>query len=179
MKKRVKSSHLLRGIIYFVIVIVVAYFAYSIYTYYRTGVSGIVVCNPDGECIATGNDIHAYLDVEICGIKTYFPLEAGSVEGQHTHKERNKLHWHSKLSIDEKTGEILDKEAMKIGNFFDSIDYRFTKSCIGDYCNGDRCAGGEEGKLRMWVNGKETKAMREYSWKDDDEIKIVFGGENG
>lgn len=115
---------------------------------------------------------------------------------------RQGLHWHPKLSIyikgekkeledgigigavhlpihthteDYKEGVIhmemqgvVTKEDTKLQKFFQTWGKQFNSDCIFDKCNG------EEGTVKMFVNGVEDKEFENYLMKDGDNIEIRF-----
>jgi hypothetical protein len=102
-------------------------------------------------------------------------LEKGDLSKQHTHKERNLIHWHDKLPYDRSTSTVLDWNPLKLGVFFEQMEMRFNSTCIGDRCNGDKCPSGNVGTLKMTVNGVDNAEFDQYVWKDQDKISIRFG----
>lgn len=115
---------------------------------------------------------------------------------------RNGLHWHPKLTItikekkqeipanigigavhqkihthdqDAKDGVIhmemqgiVSRDDTKLGNFFRIWRKEFTKTTIFDKTNGP------EGKVKMFVNGKENTEFENYLMKDNDNIEIMY-----
>lgn len=115
---------------------------------------------------------------------------------------QNGLHWHPKLTIfikgkkqeipanigigavhqpihthdqDAKNGilhmeiqGVVVKEDTKLGNFFRTWGKKFNSSQIFDKKNGD------EGKVKMMVNGKENKEFENYKMHDGDNIEIRY-----
>ena len=94
---------------------------------------------------------------------------------QHTHKERNKLHFHATLKTDDSGTKILDPEKLFVGQLFDVLKIPFTEKCFATYCSGDVCPDGKKGELRMFVNGASTSDYQKYVWKDGDKIQLEFG----
>lgn len=150
---------------------------YSVWAYYGAGgEKGFVVCGEDGCELAV--HIHSELEMEICGEPYHLPLENGDLDRQHTHKERDLLHYHSLIMTDESGTEILEPEKLRVGELFDHLDIPFTSECFAGKCNGDLC-GDEPGELTMHVNGQKNEAYGEYSWRDGDVIEIHFGDVHG
>ncbi len=146
-----------------VILAIVALLSYSVYFYYVSDAeSGIISCNDEGECNIAMH-IHADLNVEVCGEKIKFPLEKGDLSGQHTHKERNLMHFHGITSIDSKTNELLSPEDFTIKEFLNQMEFEFPEDC-----------NGEQAELQVFVNNMEREELLEYPWKDDDKVKIIF-----
>ncbi len=159
---------------YAVVVIILGYIAYSVYYYLSTAekVEEFEVCYAD-KCIKTFH-IHADISIELCGKKVSLPLEHGPLEGPHTHKERNKLHFHERLPYDPATGRIMETKPLQLGTFMNEFDIRFNDNCIGEYCNGMECLPGSPGNVRMFVNEQPNTEFNQYVWKDGDKIKITF-----
>ncbi len=146
--------------------------AYSVATFYQTGGErGFIVCSTAGCELAV--HYHSQLEINVCGKPVHLPLEAGDLNRQHTHKERDRLHYHSLIRADEKSN-ILEPEKLRLGELFDTVGIKFTKECFDKYCNGDKCPDGKQGRLLMLVNGLPNEHLQEYNWKDGDKIKIEF-----
>jgi len=102
-------------------------------------------------------------------------LEAGDLNKVHTHKEIDRLHYHSLIKMDEKGQKILEPWKLNVGILFEELGITFNSECFGNYCNGDNCPDGTPGTLRMTVNGVPNNQFNEYPYKDGDEIHITFG----
>ena len=147
---------------------------YSVsYFYEAGGEKGFVVCGPDGCDLALHS--HSQLKMNICGEAYHLPLEAGDLNAQHTHKERDRLHYHALIKTDESGTDIKEPWKLSAGDLFEQLGLRYTKDCFIDFCNGDKCPGGTVGSLRMTVNGVENSEFNDYVWKDGDVILISFG----
>ena len=59
-------------------------------------------------------------------------------------------------------------ETLTLGYFFNVWEKNFNNSCIFEYCNG------ENGHLKMAVNGKENFEFDRYMMHDKDEIFIEY-----
>ncbi len=179
MKKRPTAVRkVLYGIITVIVLFIIGYMIYSVVVFRESEAEeeGIVVCDPTGQsCLIAPGDLHAEIDAVVCGDSIKFPLEKGDLSKQHTHKERNLIHWHDKLPYDKTTETILDWSPLKMSGFFEQMEMRFTSDCIGSYCNGDKCPDGTVGMMKMTVNGVDNSEFENYIWKDDDEIEIRFG----
>lgn len=153
--------------------IIIAAIGYSVNIYYQSGgEKGFVICDEKGCDLAL--HWHTELDIDICGEKFNLPLESGLLDKQHTHKERNKLHYHALIKTDTTGAEILEPEKLRLGELFDYLKIRFNGSCFGDYCNMDKCKDGKEGRLSMTVNNAANDKHVDYVWKDGDGISIKF-----
>jgi len=168
------GSALLRFLGFIAVLGFTVFLVYSVYTY-RSSVEQIEefeVCYED-RCIKTFH-IHADIAVHICGEKTLFPLEHGPLEGPHTHKERNYIHFHERLPYDPVTHRLLNDAPLKVGAFLTEMDLPFSSRCIGKYCNDDLCSDEKAGIVRMMVNGAPQLEFDQYAWKDGDDIVITF-----
>ena len=146
-----------------VILAIVTFLSYSVYFYYASDAeSGIISCNDKGECNIAMH-IHADINVEVCGKKISFQLEKGDLSGQHTHKERNLMHFHDVTSVDPKTNELLRPEDFMIKEFLNQMEFEFPEDC-----------NGEPAELQVFVNNMEREEFLEYPWKDDDKVKVIF-----
>ncbi len=159
---------------YILALIILGYVGYSVY-YYLSNVEEIEefnVCYED-KCIRSYH-IHADIHIDLCGERVLLPLEHGPLEGPHTHKERNYIHFHERLPYDPTTGQILDTLPLELGTFMNEMDIMFNDRCISKYCNGNPCPDGKPGTVRMFVNGQPNTEFDQYIWKDKDEIQITF-----
>ncbi len=144
---------------------------YSVaYFYQAGGERGYVVCD-DGACEIAVH-WHAELELSTCGERYLLPKEAGSLDEQHTHKEPNRLHFHSLTKATE-DGELLEPERLTAGGLFKQLNMPFNSECFKDKCNGDLC-NGQPGKVTMSVNGVPNTEFENYVWKDGDVIRIAF-----
>lgn len=119
----------------------------------------------DDDNVISRNGIHWHprLSIKIKGEEVEMPanLGLGAVHNPiHTHENDGVLHL-------EFSGLVL-KDHVKLGEFFKVWGKEYNRNCIFDYC------AGEDGKLRMLVNGKESTAYGNYSMKDGDVIEILF-----
>lgn len=177
MEKRAKSAKkFLYALIAVAAIAAIGYMIYSVQLYKESGAEeeGLVACDANGENCIIASHGHAEIEVNICGEDVNFPLEKGDLSKQHTHKERNLIHWHDRLPYDKKTGTVTDWSAFKLGGFFEQMEMRFNSTCVGNYCNSDRCPSGDAGQLKMWINDKENMEFDQYIWKDGDNILIIF-----
>ncbi len=81
-------------------------------------------------------------------------FEEGELEGQHTHSEPNKLHWHGLIPVDPKTKEVTDWSALEVQKIV--TDFKLSRGRTPKFI----------------VNGKEVPST--YIWKDGDVIEIRY-----
>ena len=102
------------------------------------------------------------LNIEIKGIPQIIPTNIG-ISGAHypihTHDSTGTLHYENQQPT---------FENMRLGYFFKIWGKKFSSICIFDYCNGN------DGSIKMFVNGKENLDFENYIPKDKDEIRIGF-----
>ena len=79
----------------------------------------------------------------------------------HTHDGTGELHWEV-MQGPTKRGYL------RLGNFFEIWGKPFNQNQILDYING------EQGKVKMTVNGKENTEFENYHIQDKDQIEIRF-----
>jgi len=150
------------AIIFLVIAAVVGFF--WIARYFGGGESvesekPAVICKPQNappeqqECFWTAH-IHATVRVFKNGAEIPVRFEEGKLEGQHTHSEPNKLHWHGLIPVDPRTKEVADWSVLEV------------QGIIADF------GLSQEGTPRFIVNGEEVALF--YVWKDGDTIEIRY-----
>ena len=173
-KKKLKvKKQVLKSLFNVVFIGIIALIGFSYY-YYDAVASetiGITICEA-GECFWAAH-IHSYLDLQVCGESKELGLEVGHLEAVHTHKERNKLHFHERLPVDPETMEVSDYSLLTLGSFFENVGVTFSSECFFDKCNGDLC-NGVTGSVSMTVNGVDNSEFESYVWSDDDQIIIKF-----
>lgn len=159
---------------YAIAILILGYIAYSVYYYLSNTekVEQYEVC-AEGKCIKTFH-IHAHITIELCGNKVSLPLEHGSLEGPHTHKQRNLIHFHERLPYDQASGKLLNTTPLQLGTFMSAFDIKFNDHCVREYCNGNPCPDGKPGTIRMFVNKQPNTEFDQYVWKDKDDILITF-----
>ena len=165
-----KKRHWHKIILNVVVIAAIVLIGFSLY-YFTTIASeeeGITVCEA-GQCFWAAH-IHTELRVNICGKDIELGLEKGALEATHTHKEKNRLHFHERLPVDPATREITDFTPLQLDTFLEAINLPLTPGCIGDTCN----CNGEPGQLSMTINGKTNTEFDKYIWKEGDIIEITL-----
>jgi hypothetical protein len=127
---------------------------------------------------------HAFLDINICGEKR--DVRGGEMTGTMAESAMygpHLLHHHNDNTIHIE-GQVIKKEDIQLGKFFDGIDIPFDKDKIMDKKNGDLCPDGRPGVLKMYVNDQPRTDFREYvpfavSDARKQVIKLVFEPEGG
>ena len=118
-----------------------------------------VICKPQNappeqqECFWTAH-IHATVRLFKNGTEIPVRFEEGELEGQHTHSEPNKLHWHGLIPVDSKTKEVTDWSALEIQKIV--ADFKLS----------------QEGTPKFIVNSREVDPS--YIWKDGNSIEIRY-----
>ena len=169
-----KQVHWLKIVCYVLVIAALGYIGYSVWYYQANyeGVEEFEICYED-RCIKTYH-VHYTLLVDICGRRTHLPLEHGPLEGDHTHKEANYLHFHERIEYDPQTGKLFDESPFILKTTTDTFGIRFTKDCLGDYCTGDPCPDGKPGAVSMHVNGLQSTDFENYRWQDEDVVELRF-----
>lgn len=118
-----------------------------------------VICKPQNappeqqECFWTAH-IHATVRVFRNGTEIPVRFEEGKLEGQHTHSEPKKLHWHGLIPVDPQTKEVTDWSALEV------------QRIVADF------GLSQEGTPKFIVNGQGVNPS--YIWKDGDTIEIRY-----
>lgn len=119
----------------------------------------LVICQPQNappeqqKCNWTAH-IHAIVRLFSKGKKIPVKFEEGVLEGQHTHSESNKLHWHGLIPIDPKTKKVTDWSALQVQKIV--TDFKLS----------------QDGTQKFIVNSKEVEPS--YIWQDGDIIEIHY-----
>lgn len=119
----------------------------------------IVICQPQNalpenqQCFWTAH-IHATVIVLRDGAEIPVRFEEGALEGQHTHSEPNKLHWHGLIPVDSKTKEVTDWSALEV------------QRIVADF------GLSQEGMPQFIVNDQGVDPS--FIWKDGDTIEIHY-----
>lgn len=177
-KKRVKprSCGTTRWLLAVLAAAVIGYLAYSVVIFEKAGVDeagGVFACEGQ-KCVLALPDVHAEVVVTLCGEQRDLPLEAGALEGQHTHKQRNVIHSpHISVPADPTTRQPLTPVTNTVGGLFDNIGWTVTEECVQGTCNGVPC-GAKAGTWTLSKNGVRQPTIRDTVWSDDDTLALVF-----
>ncbi len=116
---------------------------------------------------------HAKIDLEVCGQKLDLPgRKDGSMVGKETYHHHGDNTWHIE-------GRIIAKEDITLGRFFDEHDIPFDRDRLMDKKNGDECAPGKPGQVKMFVNGQPNDQFRDFVGQytpsaGDNVVRVVF-----
>lgn len=119
----------------------------------------LVICQPQSApleqqtCNWTAH-IHATVKLFNKGEEIQVKFEEGELEGQHTHSESNKLHWHGLIPVDPKTKEVTDWSAIEVQKIV--TDFNLSQG----------------GTPKFIVNSQEVEPS--YVWQDGDTIEISY-----
>lgn len=138
------------------------------------GIRYLKATTPEALYTAAPVHWHAKFEVELCGQKQDFSsYGAGS-----SHAGSPLLHTHGD-EIVHIEGQVIEKEDIALGKFFDNINVPFDQDRIMDKKNGDECSAGKPGQVKMLVNDKPNNEFRNYipfatEKAEEDRIKIIF-----
>lgn len=174
LKRSGRTRHRVRtALILSLVILGAAGLGYSLYKVIAKGSVAVVTCPTESSCLITAH-WHVYVPTEICGEYFRFSTEVGSLQGPHTHEEKNVIHWHNKLPYDKTRKTILDTAPLTVGAFFDALSIPLTPTSIGTKTNGDLCPDGKPGTVKMLVNGKSNAEFRSHLWHDREVIHLFF-----
>lgn len=106
---------------------------------------------------------HPELSIYIKGEKQEISANIGigaAHQPIHTHDTTGTLHLEVK--------GLVTKDETKLAKFFQIWGREFNSNCIFDKCNGS------EGKVTVFVNGKENNEFENYKMRDKDNIEIKY-----
>ena len=150
---------------YSLTLIVLAALGYGIYYsvgQYNLTKENITVCH-EGNCVRTMH-IHADLDMTICGTKINLPRETGPLNGLHTHKEKNYLHFHDKVPLMSGENKLTYDKRLSLGEIFEIFEVDFQKLCGKPR---------EEVNLSIKINEQDAPEGLSTMWNDHDNIVIT------
>ncbi len=127
-------------------------------------VVGFFVCNEEGTVCENSQHIHADIEMNVCGQDIVFEREKGRTDLQHTHKEKNYIHWHSVLRVDPQTRIPLDPKPLYLSSFLEQMDFTLPTTCPTN----------DSPVLEVLVNGTLSADGLESLWSDGDKISIQY-----
>lgn len=122
-----------------------------------------------GNLPSVGSHWHADYAIEICGRPLgRQPPSPGDI---HTHGDR-RIHIHP-------ASRSTSRKAANLGAFFRSLGGTLSDSVLelpggATYRDGEACAAGVAGSVRVFVNGKEIPRPARYVPQDGDEVLFTF-----
>jgi hypothetical protein len=125
---------------------------------------GFITCNEDNTVCEESKHIHAEIEVSYCGEQIQFPKENGDTGKQHTHKERNKIHWHARIPIEPETKIYIDSTPRKLVSFFEQMGMTPPFSCPTNP-NPD---------VEVIVNNNVQLEGLDYVWQEGDNIHVTI-----
>lgn len=120
--------------------------------------------NGNSSVISTnGIHWHPELEIYIKGERQTIPQNVGLLAGH------NPIHTHDDLPVIHlEFGGRVTQDDIRLGKFFDVWEKKFSSECIFNYCNG------EEGTVKMFVNGELSTEFENYVMRDGDKIEIRY-----
>lgn len=119
--------------------------------------------HPELKIIIKGEEItipaNIGIGMQYAGYPLYDPMMM--MTDMHTHDDSGTLHW-------EVMEGPVQKEDVRLANFFAIWGKKFNENCILESCNGP------EETMTMFVNGKENTEFQNYLVKDKDRIEIRY-----
>lgn len=106
---------------------------------------------------------HTELSITILGQKQVIPDNVGRDITElpiHTHEEDNIIHL--------EFAGLVKKDDIRLERFFEIWGRQFSQNCIFTNCNGD------EGTVKMFVNGVRNFEFENYVMRDKDKVTIIF-----
>jgi len=125
---------------------------------------GFFVCNKEKTICEESRHIHADIIMTVCGEEIAFARDKGRTDMQHTHKEKNKIHWHNRVRVHPETKEPLIPRHLVIEEFFKQMRYRLPLTCPKN----------SSPTLTVSLNGEVVENGLATTWEDDDSIDIVY-----
>lgn len=116
---------------------------------------------------------HAKIELEVCGEKRDLPgSKAGHMVGVPLYHHHGDNTWHIE-------GRVIAKEDIALGRFFDEHEIAFDRDRLMEKKNGEECAPGKAGQVKMFVNGAPNTEFRDFVGQytpqsQDNVIRIVF-----
>lgn len=147
-----------------VVILGLIIYSVSVYKKSEESTKGFFICNKENTICELSEHIHADVHMTVCGQQVNFPKEKGRLDRQHTHKEKNKIHWHARIGVDPTTREPLDKTPLTIAAFLKEVDYTLPLSCPAN----------QYPILSVIVNGNTAQDRLQYVWKDGEQIVMTY-----
>jgi hypothetical protein len=166
MKKKHPETSLIKKIVTAIVLIAVGILAYySIGEYNKQkAAEGIVICNTEtNECLKTLH-IHSDITIDVCGYEVKLPREIGALNGLHTHKEKNYLHFHDKLPLEQTSKEQLFDKRLSLQEVLDTFTIN----------PAEHCTGSTPIVTDVTVNGTTPSDGLQYNWTDGDQISLII-----
>lgn len=140
----------------------VALLAYSAWQYQTEGIeqTGITVCDAQ-TCLKTVH-VHADIVPDLCGTLVTLPRESGPLNGLHTHKEKNYLHFHDRISLDPATMEELPELRLRVDEVLKVFELKLESHCPPN------------ASMEVWINDAIAPEELQTQWKDGDDIVLRF-----
>jgi hypothetical protein len=141
---------------------IIGVLAYSVMMFQSSSYEkqGFITCNAENTVCEESKHIHADVHVTLCSNVINFPKEKGDTGKQHTHKERNKIHWHARINVDPVAQSYIDASPRRLSAFFEQME-----TPIPTTCNGKPAA------VQVLANG-QAQTM-DYVWSDGDLIHVI------
>lgn len=160
------SNKILQILIGVVLLGIIGYLIYSVVVFEQSEQEkeGFFACNEDKTVCELSQHIHSDIDLTVCGEHIVFEKEKGRTDEQHTHKEKNLIHWHARLNVDPTTHEPLDPTRVQIQAFLDQMEYSLPQTCPDN----------PNPTLTVLINEKPSDMGLDYVWKDGDTITITY-----
>ena len=121
-KKAAPKSSPIKFLGYAITLALIGYIVYSVFVYLGSveTTEEFLVCD-EGVCIKSFH-IHVNIKPMICGALRWFDLEEGKLEEQHTHKDRNRIHFHERLRVTPAPHEVIDTPLLTRRNFMANLE---------------------------------------------------------
>lgn len=166
-KKKKSSSNVVFKITGAIVVLLIAVGLWYSVTQYQSSdeeQTGFLVCNKENTICENSQHIHADIDVQVCGKEIEFGKEKGRTDKQHTHKEKNKIHWHARMRVDPVTKQPLDPTLISVQSFLDQMAYSFPTSCPNN----------PSPTMKVTINNVQRPEGLQAHWVDGDKIHVIY-----
>lgn len=163
---RSKTRWIVPALIGIAICILIGFLAYSVISFKQSTyeAQGFITCDEGNTVCEESKHIHADIEVSICGKAIIFPKEKGNTDKQHTHKERNKIHWHARIPVDpQEYATYIDPSPRTLGAFMQQMELSIPATC----------GSLNRAQTRVEVNGATHNDGMSYVWQDGDIIHVI------